>query len=77
LKNSKQTVVARNSVSGIEKLLPASKFVRIHKSFIVPIGDITSIKRNSVFIAQHEFTIGDKYRNAVNQLTHGSGNTFS
>jgi two-component system LytT family response regulator len=76
LKNLNKTVVARNSVSGIEKLLPVSKFIRVHKSFILPISDITSVKRNSVFIEKHEFTIGDKYRNSVVQLTQRSGNTF-
>ena len=44
LKNSSNPVVARNSVSGIEKLLHPSKFIRIHKSFILAISDITSIK---------------------------------
>ena len=69
LKNSVNPVVARNSVSGIEKLLPPSKFIRIHKSFILPINEIASIKKNAVFIGEHEFPIGDKYRNAVVQLT--------
>ena len=76
LKNSSNPIVARNNVSGIEKLLPTSKFIRVHKSFIVPISDISSVKRNSVFINQHEFSIGDKYRNAVIQLTQGNTNTF-
>ena len=76
LKNSGNPIVARNNVSGIEKLLPTSKFIRVHKSFIVPISDISSVKRNSVFINQHEFSIGDKYRNAVIQLTQGNTNTF-
>ena len=72
LKNSGNPVVARNSVSGIEKLLHPSEFIRIHKSFILPVSDITSIKKNSVFIGGREFSIGDKYRNAVVQLTKGS-----
>jgi DNA-binding LytR/AlgR family response regulator len=72
LKNSGNPVVARNSVSGIEKLLHPSRFIRIHKSFILPVSDITSIKKNAVFLGEREFSIGDKYRNAVVQLTKGS-----
>lgn len=74
LRNPHKPIVARNNVAGMEKLLPSAKFIRIHKSSILSINDITAIKRNSVFIGEHEFTIGDKYRNAVIQFTNGNTN---
>jgi len=72
LKHSVNPVVARNSVSGIERLLLPSKFIRIHKSFILSVDKITSIKKSAVLIGDDEFPIGDKYRNAVVQLTKRS-----
>ena len=71
LKNSNKPVVARNSVSGIEKFLPASKFLRIHKSFIVSINSITSIRKNTVFVGEHEFPVGETYRDVIGKLTKG------
>lgn len=76
LRNPQKAIVARNNVAGIEKLLPPAKFIRVHKSFILSVNEITAVKRNSVFIGEHEFTIGDKYRNAVIQLTQGNANTL-
>jgi DNA-binding LytR/AlgR family response regulator len=77
LRNPHKPIVARNSVAGMEKLLPSARFIRIHKSFILSIDDITAIKKSSVLIGEQGFAIGDKYRNAVTQLTQGNANTLS
>ena len=69
LRSTSKPVIARSSVSAIEKLLPASKFVRIHKSFILSVNSITALKKNSVFIGEHEFPVGETYRDVIGRLT--------
>lgn len=54
----------------IEKLLPKELFVRIHKSHIVAISEITSMGRDTIKLQDMSivFPIGDTYRGNVHQL---------
>ncbi len=61
------------TMKAIEKKLPASKFVRVHRSFIVNIGSIVQIEDNNIKIAfqagQKIIPIGKSYRdNLMNDL---------
>ena len=69
LKNAAKPVVARMSMKLMEEQLPASLFVRIHKSYIVSKEYVTAIKKNTVFIGQAELPVGDIYKDAINTLT--------
>jgi DNA-binding LytR/AlgR family response regulator len=60
-------------MKALEEELPASKFIRIHKSYIVSLASITSIRKNSVFIGLSEFPIGDSYKEALNQFISKAG----
>lgn len=61
----KPKIVARMSMKNIVEQLPKNDFLRIHRSFIVPIQKISSIQSKSVFINELEFPIGDTYKNDV------------
>jgi DNA-binding LytR/AlgR family response regulator len=67
--SSGRPVLTRISVSGIEKMLPPSKFLRIHKSYIISINSITAIRKNSVFIGDHEFPVGETFREVIVKIT--------
>lgn len=69
LKNSNKPLVIRNTLRILEVDLPSSKFIRIHKSYIVSIDSITAIRKNSVFIQDLELPIGETYRDVIDQLT--------
>lgn len=45
--------------------LPEDQFIRIHRSYAVPIGKIEAIEGNIVRILNHEIPIGDSYRSNV------------
>ena len=45
--------------------LPDDLFMRIHRSYVVPIGRIESIEGNMVKIMNHEIPIGESYKNYV------------
>jgi DNA-binding LytR/AlgR family response regulator len=57
------------SMKSIEDLLPPQHFVRVHRSYIVAIAHISSVRKTSVFIGEHEIPIGDSYREVVDAIT--------
>ena len=70
LSTSDKPIIPRSTVSGIEKVLPPSRFIRIHKSVIVSKAAITAIRKNSVFIGDVEFSVGETYHNVIDKLIH-------
>jgi len=73
LKNSSKPVITRMSMKAIEEELPSSRFIRVHKSFIVSVSAITSVRKNSIFIGVEEIPIGDNYKDAVNLIINKAG----
>jgi two-component system, LytTR family, response regulator len=69
--NSNKPLIARGSVSAMEKILPSARFIRIHKSYIVSRSGITAIRKSSVFIGTTEFIIGETYRDAIEKIMYG------
>lgn len=69
LKSSSRAVITRMAMKAIEEELPATKFLRIHKSYIVSLEHITAIRKNSVFIDEIELPVGENFREAVLNLT--------
>ena len=69
LKSSNKPLVIRNTIKAMEDDLPSSKFIRIHKSYIISIDSVTAIRKNSVFIKDFELPVGETYREVIDQLT--------
>lgn len=69
LKSSSKPVVTRISMKSMEERLPASAFLRIHKSFIVAKREITAIRKNSVFMNTMELSVGENYKDDVDAFT--------
>jgi DNA-binding LytR/AlgR family response regulator len=55
-------VITRLSMKAIEEKLPPGKYVRVHKSFIVSIEKISSVRKNRIRIAETEVPISEHYR---------------
>jgi two-component system, LytTR family, response regulator len=68
LKSAKHPLVTRMPMKTIEEQLPESKFIRIHKSYIVSVSYITAIRKSSIFIDSLELPLSDTYRDAVSAL---------
>ncbi len=62
-----KAAVVRMSMKAMEDELPTG-FERIHKSFIVNTDQITSIKKNAVFIGDKELPVSDSYRHVIEKL---------
>lgn len=57
----RKTIVARMPMKEMmEKLNPAD-FIRVHRSFILPLGKIEAVRGGSIFIGDQEFPIGRTY----------------
>ena len=55
-------IVSLLSMKAVEELLPASRFVRVHRSFIVNVAKIDAIERNRIVFGKEYIPISDNYR---------------
>lgn len=69
LRHSAKPVITRMGMRAIEELLPPGRFIRVHKSYIVSVDSIRSIRKNSVYLGEREIPVSDFYRGAVQALT--------
>ncbi|MCE2935637.1 MAG: LytR/AlgR family response regulator transcription factor [Cyclobacteriaceae bacterium] len=61
-------VLAQETLTNLEKSLPADHFLRIHKSFIVSIHFINLVDGNSLFVENVELPIGQLYKQRVYEM---------
>ena len=73
LKSSSKPVVTRMTMKAIEELLPVNKFIRIHKSYIIAMAFITSVKKTAVFVGPVELPVSETYQEALMKLTGKQG----
>ena len=62
-----KTIVVRETISGLEEKLPAKKFIRIHRSFIVSLKNLTSYTNEFIEIDQKALPISRSYKESVLQ----------
>jgi DNA-binding LytR/AlgR family response regulator len=72
LKSSQRPMVTRMPMKTIEEQLQGKSFIRIHKSYIVAVSFITSIRKSSLFINTTELPISDNYKDAIAVITRKS-----
>jgi DNA-binding LytR/AlgR family response regulator len=58
----RKPVLSLLTMKGLAESLPGDKFMRIHKSFIVTTGRITTLSRNRVLIGETWIPVGENYR---------------
>jgi DNA-binding LytR/AlgR family response regulator len=56
------------TLSNMQEQLPPQKFVRIHRSYIVNLEKVASVRGNRVFLPDHELPVGKLYKNAMKGL---------
>jgi DNA-binding LytR/AlgR family response regulator len=61
-------VLTRMSLKSIEAKLPVGTFIRTHKSFLVAISRITTIKRDFVCIGTTEIPVSETFRENINRV---------
>lgn len=56
-----RSVLSRSTFAEIASLLPAEKFVRVHRSFIIALNKIDKVEKSQVTINGNEIPIGEAY----------------
>jgi two-component system response regulator LytT len=62
LVDSQKPILSLISLKALEEKLSSSKFMRIHRSYIVSLEKISAISKNSIFIGKTEITVGEQYK---------------
>ncbi len=63
--DNRSPIVARMTMKGILQKLPESQFIRIHRSYIVPIHLIESMRNKVLLVAGRELPVGSSYEQLV------------
>jgi DNA-binding LytR/AlgR family response regulator len=68
LKSSSKQIITRMTMKSIEELLPANRFIRIHKSYIAAVAFITAVRKTSLMIGAVELPVSETYQEALMKL---------
>ena len=72
--SSEYTLVTHQTMNEMEKLLPTSQFIRVHKSYIIALAQIRTIYGNSIELGKTTIPIGINYKEGVmNLISRRSG----
>ena len=67
-------IITRMTMKSIVEKLPSAEFVRAHKSFIVPLSKIQSVRNKIIYLGKTEIPIGKSYEddffNSFKGATH-------
>jgi len=66
----KRPILARYKISEVLELLPKEYFTRIHRSYIVALKHIETVKKHCVVIDNKEISISSKYREGFLKVIH-------
>lgn len=68
LQSEAKPLLSLTSLKALEEKLPAGRFMRIHRSFIVALDKIKAITRNTVQIGEMTIAVSDQYKENFNQF---------
>lgn len=62
---NKKRITALASLKDLEESLPGEQFIRIHKSYIVSIKEISALEGNMVEVGEQKLPVGKSYKDVV------------
>ena len=68
LKSDSKPILSLTSLKALEEKLPSSKFMRVHRSFIVNLDKIGAITRNTIQIGNTTIPVSDQYKEIFSQF---------
>lgn len=68
LESETKPILSLTSLKALEEKLPARKFMRIHRSYIVALDKITAVSRNKVQLGETNIAVSDQYKETFNQF---------
>ena len=67
---SPHPILSLMNMKAVEQMLPASRFIRVHRSFIVQKSKIREIERNRIVFGDVYIPIGDSYKQAFQDFVN-------
>jgi DNA-binding LytR/AlgR family response regulator len=68
LLSAQRPVITRLSMKALEEKLPSKTFVRVHKSFIVSLNKITSIRKGRISMLKAQIPISEHFKDNIYKL---------
>ncbi|HAR37437.1 MAG: DNA-binding response regulator [Bacteroidetes bacterium GWD2_45_23] len=69
--NEPKPILSLMSLKLLEEELPADRFMRVHRSYIIHRNKITSINKNRIIIGKKQIPIGETYRKQFRAIIEG------
>lgn len=66
--HQQKTIVARMTMKSMLEKLPSSDFMRVHRSFIVPIKKVNTIRNKTIYLLDKSIPIGNSYDEEVQKI---------
>ena len=63
--NNQKTIVARMTMKAMLEKLPSTEFMRVHRSFIVPIKKVESLRNKTLQLGDKKIPVGNSYEEEV------------
>ncbi|WP_224999096.1 LytTR family DNA-binding domain-containing protein [Cesiribacter sp. SM1] len=68
LESNPKPVLSLSSLKVLEEKLPARRFMRIHRSYIVALDKISAVSRNRVQIGENSIVVSEQYKDTFGQF---------
>jgi DNA-binding LytR/AlgR family response regulator len=66
--HSEKPILSLSSLKNLEIKLPADKFMRVHRSFIVNLAKIETIDRSRIVFGKKYIPIGEQYKDKFQEF---------
>ncbi|MGD9928617.1 MAG: LytR/AlgR family response regulator transcription factor [Mangrovibacterium sp.] len=70
LQNEVKPILSLNSVKALEQKLPADRFMRVHRSFIVNLEKIETIERSRIVFGKTYIPVSDQYKDKFQEFVN-------
>ena len=71
--SNQKSIIARLTMKAMMEKLPPGKFIRVHRSFIIPLDQIISIRQKKISIQGVEIPVGVSYEDEIIRLIQPKG----
>ncbi|WP_423128457.1 LytR/AlgR family response regulator transcription factor [Gaoshiqia sp. Z1-71] len=68
LQHEEKPILSLNSVKSLEQKLPADRFMRVHRSFIVNLDKVETIERSRIVFGKTYIPVSDQYKDKFQEF---------
>lgn len=73
---SEKVTIISESISELHAKIPQNSFLRVHKSYLVPLQKIIGISTRNVMIENHKIPLGLSFRASIEKIFGGKNNVI-